>query len=59
MDQAFRGFVANQLHVNPNDIIYISPTPMYRDGILYVSFIVSERSGHRKRDDAGGMFNLL
>ena len=58
MDQTFRTFVANQVHVNADDIIYVSPTPMYRDGILYVAFIVTG-SSRRKRDEDGGMFSTL
>ena len=58
MDQTFRTFVANQIDVNLDDIIYVSPTPMYRDGILYVAFIV-RRSSRRKRDEDGGMFSTL
>ena len=63
MDQTFRKFVSNQIDViQVDDIIYIIPTPMYKDkdNLLYVSFIVKNDGGRRKkRDDSGGMFSTL
>ncbi len=57
MDQKFLSFIAGVTGVNTWNIVYVEPTPLFKDDKLFLTFVIlsdGEDTSRRRRRDSDG-----